>query len=408
MGGGASRPRRPPCSGCRWRRASGGRSRGGRSRCWPAGRGSCGSRGSSGSTSSSSPASGRSSSSGTGGSSGEVVLLVCVAAPALLLGWATVERRAPRCARRPPGAGLRAARSGGPRRSLALAHDGRGWGDVVDHGFVVRGLLLLAGRRPGRAHALGRRRAVARRRGHPVPVGPARCASSPRAPTPTSTTRCRPARRRSCCSWPSRPGRGRCCSAGPSPWSSRWPWPSRTSGSVLGERWPEHAAYRRRGPGLAAPVAPRRHRAGDALGGRGLRAVPEHGRGGAAARAGRSRGSTCRGGPGATHPDAVERCRHPRPGRRRPRPGPRAERRWGGPGSGGSCACPSSGRWCRPSPTPAASVRVRPRPGCVRCPREPHDEAGPHGRRRPAHGHRWGAGAHRPGDRRRGRGRTRP
>ncbi|KRE62124.1 methyltransferase [Nostocoides sp. Soil756] len=74
---------------------------------------------------------------------GEGLLLVAVAAPALALGHATVHRRR---------LGLRVALQGvvftglvgGVAPTLALAHDGLGWADVVDHPLPVRVALLVA------------------------------------------------------------------------------------------------------------------------------------------------------------------------------------------------------------------------------------------------------------------------
>lgn len=74
---------------------------------------------------------------------GEALLLVTVAAPALALGRLTVLRRA--LAVRVLLQGLTfAALFGWAAPTLALDRDGLGWADVVDHGFVVRGLLLTA------------------------------------------------------------------------------------------------------------------------------------------------------------------------------------------------------------------------------------------------------------------------
>ncbi|MBD3783640.1 MAG: methyl-accepting chemotaxis protein [Micrococcales bacterium] len=74
---------------------------------------------------------------------GEAVLLVLVAAPALALGRLTVRRRG--LAVRVVLQGMTfAGLFGWAAPTLALAHDGLGWADVVDHGFVLRGLLLAA------------------------------------------------------------------------------------------------------------------------------------------------------------------------------------------------------------------------------------------------------------------------
>ncbi len=74
---------------------------------------------------------------------GEALLLGVVAAPALVLGHLTVSGR---------WLGVRVVLQGATftalfgwaAPTLALAHDGLGWGDVVDHGLAVRSLLLVA------------------------------------------------------------------------------------------------------------------------------------------------------------------------------------------------------------------------------------------------------------------------